>query len=113
MTAIDIAFQPGISKTLRNFGLLDAVTLVEALSLDAAEEWSGPISFLYIDGHHGRAHAYADILCWDPFVLPQRLTSGRVRNPSIVSLPSGSSSKSASTRETRMDSGPRSCRTIR
>jgi Methyltransferase domain len=43
---------------------------MEMSSLDAAEIWTQPISFLYIDGHHGKAHAYADLMVWDTMVRP-------------------------------------------
>jgi hypothetical protein len=39
-------------------------------SLDAAETWKRPISFLHIDGQHGKAHAYADLLVWDMMTMP-------------------------------------------
>lgn len=68
--AIDIKFQPDFGDNLSRFGLAHRVRRWETSSLDAAEQWRQPVSFLYIDGHHGKAHAYADLLAWDGVILP-------------------------------------------
>jgi hypothetical protein len=39
-------------------------------SLDHFADWVSPISFLYIDGHHGKGYALADLFLWDLYVLP-------------------------------------------
>jgi predicted O-methyltransferase YrrM len=68
--AIDIHFQPDFRDNLNDFGVLELIHCLERSSLDAAETWTQPISFLYIDGHHGKAHAYADLVVWDTMVMP-------------------------------------------
>ncbi len=68
--AIDIWFQPDFRDNLDDLGVLELIHCLETSSLDAAENWTQPISFLYIDGHHGKAHAYADLLVWDTMVMP-------------------------------------------
>ncbi|MGB8698743.1 MAG: class I SAM-dependent methyltransferase, partial [Thermosynechococcaceae cyanobacterium] len=70
MVAIDIQFQLNFKKNLARLGIANYVSTMESSSLDAVENWNQPISFLYIDGHHGKAHAYADLMVWDAFVIP-------------------------------------------
>jgi hypothetical protein len=70
MTCIDLRFQPDFRGNLRDFGVDATVSLLEGPSLDHFEHWDSPISFLYIDGHHGKGYALADLLLWDMFVLP-------------------------------------------
>jgi MMP 1-O-methyltransferase len=68
--AIDIHFQSDFKDNLADFGVSEMVECLEQASLDAAETWTQPISFLYIDAHHGKAHAYADLVVWDSMVIP-------------------------------------------
>jgi hypothetical protein len=70
MTCIDLRFQPDFRRNLADFGMDARVSLLEGPSLDHFEFWDAPISFLYIDGHHGKGYAMADLLLWDMFVLP-------------------------------------------
>jgi len=71
VVAIDIKFQDHFRSTLSAFGLDETVVAaIEAPSLQAAEAWHEPISFLYIDAYHGDAHAVADFVVWEPYVLP-------------------------------------------
>lgn len=70
MTCIDLRFQPDFRRNLADFGVDTRVSLLEGPSLDHFEFWDAPISFLYIDGHHGKGYAMADLLLWDMFVLP-------------------------------------------
>ncbi len=70
MTAIDVRFRPKFRPNLEHFGVSHLVRSQQEPSLEAAERWMRPISFLYIDAHHGKRHAYADLLAWDPVVLP-------------------------------------------
>ena len=70
LTLIDVHFQPDLLTNLEAFGLADSIDAVAASSLEAAEEWKKKISFIYIDGHHGKAHAYADFLIWERHVMP-------------------------------------------
>jgi hypothetical protein len=70
LTLIDVRLQPDLFTNLEAFGLADSIDTVIAPSLEAAEEWKKKISFIYIDGHHGKAHAYADFLVWEGPVMP-------------------------------------------
>jgi predicted O-methyltransferase YrrM len=70
MTCIDLRFQPDFRGNIAGFGTDAKVRLLEGPSLDHFEHWDSPISFLYIDGHHGKGYALADLLLWDMFVLP-------------------------------------------
>lgn len=88
MTAIDVGFQPDFEDTLRQFGVHNRVERVETPSLNAAIDWSKPISFLYIDALHDKAYAYADFLVWDLLVLPDSIvalddTAGFMLGPSL------------------------------
>lgn len=65
MFCVDISFQSDFDANLKQFGVSQIVNKVEASSLAAADNWNRPISFLYIDGHHGKAHAYADFVVWE------------------------------------------------
>jgi MMP 1-O-methyltransferase len=67
--AIDTFFQSDFANNLAAFGALDLVERLEASSLEVADAWRKPISFLYIDAHHGKAHGYADLLAWDAMVI--------------------------------------------
>jgi hypothetical protein len=70
LTTIDVRLQPDLFTNLEAFGLAGRIDAVTASSLDVAEEWKKKISFIYIDGHHGKAHAYADFLVWEGLVMP-------------------------------------------
>jgi len=70
VVAIDPQFQPEFRETLNDFGVSALIRCLEMPSLAAADTWRQPISFLYIDGHHGKAHAYADLVVWDTMVIP-------------------------------------------
>ena len=67
--AIDTLFQSDFTSNLTAFGVLDVVERLETSSLEVADGWRKPISFLYIDAHHGKAHAYADLLTWDAMIV--------------------------------------------
>ena len=69
MVAVDVKFQPDFADNLTQFGLYSYVNIMENTSLDVAENWGKPVSFLYIDGHHGKAHAYADFMVWDTLIM--------------------------------------------
>ncbi len=70
LTLIDVRFQPDLFTNLEAFGLADRVDAVTAPSLEVADEWKKKISFIYIDGNHAKAHAYADFLVWEGLVMP-------------------------------------------
>ena len=69
LTAIDVRFHERWTDTVSYFGLGDVVEPLEMSSLDAADSWTAPISLLYIDAHHGLAHARADFVVWEIFVV--------------------------------------------
>ena len=69
LVAIDIRFQPDFTNNISQFGLSDFINIIESSSLDVAGNWGQPVSFLYIDGHHGKAQAYADFMVWDTLVM--------------------------------------------
>jgi predicted O-methyltransferase YrrM len=87
VVAIDIKFQDPFRSNLSAFGLDETiVAAIEAPSLQAAEAWHEPISFLYIDAYHGDAHAVADFVVWEPYVLPGAVialddTAGHMSGP--------------------------------
>lgn len=87
VVAVDIKFQNLFRSTLSAFGLDETVVAaIEAPSLQAAEAWHEPISFLYIDAYHGDAHAVADFVVWEPYVLPGSIialddTAGHMSGP--------------------------------
>ncbi|MEQ9670395.1 class I SAM-dependent methyltransferase [Coleofasciculus sp. G2-EDA-02] len=88
MTAIDINFQPDFAANLEQFDVSHLVNTISAPSLEAAEIWNEPISFLYIDGRHSKAHAYADFVVWESMVLPEGIvalddTAGLMLGPSL------------------------------
>ena len=68
--AIDIKFRSNFKGNLAAFNVLSKIHAIEQSSLRAAASWTQPVSFLYIDGNHGKAHAYADLLVWDTQVIP-------------------------------------------
>ena len=69
MVAVDVKFQHDFADNLTQFGLYSCVNIMENTSLEVAENWGKPVSFLYIDGHHGKAHAYADFMVWDTLIM--------------------------------------------
>ncbi len=86
IVAVDIKFQRSFRRNLRAFGVDALIEAQELPSLEACERWRGPISFLYIDGHHGDAHALADLVSWESFVLPGAImafddTAGHMTGP--------------------------------
>ena len=70
MTSIDLRFQPDFRSNIGFYGYETAIQTLQGPSLDHFENWDDPISFLYIDGHHGKGYALADLMLWDMFVLP-------------------------------------------
>jgi len=69
-TAIDLRFQPDFWENIGRFGYHKSVHRIAGPSLDAVEYWETNIGFLYIDGHHGKGYALADLVVWDPHLLP-------------------------------------------
>lgn len=70
MTSIDLRFQPDFRSNIGFYGFDKAIQTLQGPSLDHFADWDSPISFLYIDGHHGKGYALADLMLWDMFVLP-------------------------------------------
>lgn len=70
MTSIDLRFQPDFSTNLSFYAYEKSIRTLQGPSLDHFGDWDSPISFLYIDGHHGKGYALADLMLWDMFVLP-------------------------------------------
>lgn len=70
MTSIDLRFQPDFRSNIGFYGFDKAIQTLQGPSLDHFADWDSPISFLYIDGHHGKGYALADLMVWDMFVLP-------------------------------------------
>jgi predicted O-methyltransferase YrrM len=58
---------------LRELGLEGNVTPVVAPSAAAAEQWSGPIRLLFIDGDHSYEASGRDFELWSRFVVPHGL----------------------------------------
>jgi MMP 1-O-methyltransferase len=69
-TAIDLRFQPDFWSNLGVFRYQPWVDRISGPSMDAVEHWESPIGFLYIDGHHGKGYALADLMVWDPHLIP-------------------------------------------
>ncbi len=66
---IDIQFQHQFDTNLANFGVQHLASKIQASSLQAADNWAEPVSFIYIDGNHGIGHAFADFSVWDTFLV--------------------------------------------
>jgi hypothetical protein len=59
---------PWARRTLEAAGLEETVMLVVGPSVAVASAWSTPLSFLFIDGGHGREVAWDDYRSWAPMV---------------------------------------------
>ncbi len=55
---------PSFRTTLRRAGLEDAVIAIVGPSALVAAHWTTPLSFVFIDGGHGREPALTDYRCW-------------------------------------------------
>ncbi|MEO0606936.1 MAG: class I SAM-dependent methyltransferase [Pseudomonadota bacterium] len=62
---------PFFRTTLRRAGLESSVVPIVGRSIDIAELWGTPLSFLFIDGGHTMEHALNDYRGWLPHVMPQ------------------------------------------
>jgi predicted O-methyltransferase YrrM len=69
IVAVDVAFHEAWPASMAFFGLEGIVTPMEMSTLEAGDLWSDPIAMLYIDADHGPAHARADFVVWEPFVV--------------------------------------------
>lgn len=68
IAAIDPSFPLEFDSNLRAFGVMENVRKYPCSSLDAAETWDAPVTFLYIDADHRLAHVYADFVVWERFL---------------------------------------------
>ncbi|MBN1968530.1 MAG: class I SAM-dependent methyltransferase [Candidatus Delongbacteria bacterium] len=69
LTAIDIAFQPDFDSNIKLFELSNYVKKIQGKSIDIAEKWEYPISFLFIDADHSEAACLADLFSWDNHII--------------------------------------------
>ena len=72
ITSVDPSFQPShqeFKKMLCKKSINDIVDTIEKPSVEAAEDWSGPISLLFIDGNHDYSFVLEDFLNWEPFLI--------------------------------------------
>jgi predicted O-methyltransferase YrrM len=88
LISIDVNFQPEFDSNIAQFGLAEQIQKIQSTSLVAADNWENPISFIYIDGHHGKAHAYADFVVWETMLQPEGViafdnTAGFFQGPSL------------------------------
>jgi predicted O-methyltransferase YrrM len=74
-----------LSECARNIvaaGVSPSIRLIPALTVEAAQWWTGPIDFLYIDADHTYASVKADLAAWTRHVRPRGLFAGDdYRNP--------------------------------
>jgi predicted O-methyltransferase YrrM len=61
---------PVFRRTIRGAKLESAVIPIVGRSMDIAERWRTPLSFLFIDGGHTMEHALNDYRGWTPHVMP-------------------------------------------
>lgn len=61
---------PFARRTLEAAGLEGRVVLVVGESVTVAAVWDRPLAFLFVDGGHGEAVAWADYRAWAPKVAP-------------------------------------------
>lgn len=66
---------PFFRATIRKAGLESAVIPIVGKSVDIAERWATPLSFLFIDGGHTMEHALNDYRGWTPHVMPGGLVA--------------------------------------
>lgn len=66
----------GCARGMIDAGVSANVRLIPSLTGDAAQYWSEPIDFLYVDADHGYAGVCADLDAWAPFVKPGGLIVG-------------------------------------
>ncbi len=64
------------ADNIREAGVADAVTLVQARTDEAADNWSLPIDFLYIDADHSYEGCLADLERWWPYVRQGGVLAG-------------------------------------
>ena len=61
--------EPILRRNLATAGVDDQVDVVVATSEDAARDWDGPVTLLWIDGDHSYESARLDFQLWTPHVV--------------------------------------------
>lgn len=61
---------PFFRDTIRRAELEGTVVPIVGRSIDIAERWQTPLSFLFIDGGHTMEHALNDYRGWTPHLMP-------------------------------------------
>lgn len=61
---------PFFRRNIRRAGLEESVIALVGRSPVIAKHWRTPLGFLFIDGGHGREHAFADYRGWIPHLAP-------------------------------------------
>nr|WP_070960947.1 class I SAM-dependent methyltransferase [Hyphomonas sp. Mor2] len=61
---------PVFRQTIRSANLEGTVVAIVGRSIDIANRWRTPLSFLFIDGGHTMEHALNDYRGWTPHVMP-------------------------------------------
>lgn len=64
------------ARNMHQAGVSSHIRLIAAPSLDAAQAWSGPIDYLYIDADHHHDAVIADLCAWVPHVRTGGLIVG-------------------------------------
>lgn len=64
------------ARAMVQAGVSASVRLIPAMTVDAAQYWSQPIDFLYIDADHSAAGVLADLHAWTPHVRSGGLIAG-------------------------------------
>lgn len=60
---------PFFRETIRKAGLEGTVVPIVGRSIDIAQRWQTPLSFLFIDGGHTMEHALNDYRGWTPHLM--------------------------------------------
>jgi predicted O-methyltransferase YrrM len=64
------------ARAMVEAGVSASVRLIPAMTVDAAQCWTQPIDFLYVDADHGYDAVRADLAAWVPHVKPGGLIAG-------------------------------------
>jgi predicted O-methyltransferase YrrM len=65
-----------MARHLVESGVSASVRLIIATTLEAAETWTTPIDFLYVDADHSEAGCLADLTAWTPKVRTGGVIAG-------------------------------------
>jgi len=64
-----------LRMNLERAGVADQARILVRTSEQAAAEWSGPVSLLWIDGDHEYESARRDYLLWEPHLMPDAVVA--------------------------------------